>query len=45
MQTNPPKLSPMTYEEFIIEYNTEYRTDHSIRNAGQTPFKVPQIQP
>ena len=34
------KLSPMTYEEFIIEYNTEYRTDHSIRNAKSTPFEV-----
>ena len=39
-KVNPPKLVPMQYEEFIIEYNTEYRLDHSIRNAGQTPFEV-----
>lgn len=24
-----------TYEEFIMEYNTEFRTDHSVRNCSQ----------
>jgi hypothetical protein len=24
----------------VAEYNTEYRTDHSIRNAKLTPFQV-----
>ena len=37
---DPPVLSPMTYEEFIVEYNSEARTDHSVRNAHKTPFQV-----
>ena len=32
-----PVLSPMTYEEVLVEYNTEQRKDHSIRFAASTP--------
>ena len=32
--------TPPYNEECIIEYNTEYRTDHSVRNSQRTPFEV-----
>jgi len=35
-----PQLDPMTYEEILIEYNTECRSDHSSRYAGKTPFSL-----
>eukprot|EP00854_Cymbomonas_tetramitiformis_P014462 gene14462-17092_t len=35
-----PPLSPMTYEEVLVWYNTEQRTDHSTRNSAKTPFQV-----
>jgi len=35
-----PKLSPMTYEEMIYEYNTQYRSDHSIRYIKDVPFDI-----
>ena len=35
-----PKLCEMTYAEFLMEYNTEFRSDHSVRNANLTPFQV-----
>ena len=28
---HPRKLHPMTYEEVLVEYNTEHRSDHSVR--------------
>eukprot|EP00656_Telonema_subtile_P009211 TRINITY_DN14322_c0_g1_i4.p1 TRINITY_DN14322_c0_g1~~TRINITY_DN14322_c0_g1_i4.p1 ORF type:complete len:585 (-),score=169.78 TRINITY_DN14322_c0_g1_i4:63-1817(-) len=34
------KLSPMTYEEILIEYNTETRSDHSSRYSKKTPFEL-----
>ena len=37
-----PLLEPMTYTEIIVEYNTEFRDDHSTRNAEVTPFEVLQ---
>ena len=40
VKVQTPDLQPMTYPEFIMEYNTEYRTDHSVRNATLTPFQV-----
>eukprot|EP00240_Pyramimonas_obovata_P015071 CAMPEP_0118950176 /NCGR_PEP_ID=MMETSP1169-20130426/50912_1 /TAXON_ID=36882 /ORGANISM="Pyramimonas obovata, Strain CCMP722" /LENGTH=187 /DNA_ID=CAMNT_0006896961 /DNA_START=30 /DNA_END=593 /DNA_ORIENTATION=- len=30
----------MTYEEIVVCYNTEHRTDHSSRYKEQTPFKL-----
>ena len=35
-----PQLDPMTYEEILIEYNTECRSDHSSRYASKTPFSL-----
>lgn len=35
-----PPLEPMTYSEIIVEYNTEWRNDHSTRYAHMTPFEV-----
>lgn len=35
-----PTLSPMTYEEILVEYNTETRSDHSSRYKQKTPFQL-----
>lgn len=34
------KLEPMTYEEILVEYNTETRSDHSSRYKEKTPFSL-----
>jgi len=35
-----PQLEPMTYTEIIVEYNTEWRSDHSTRYEKLAPFEL-----
>mmetsp|Transcript_46622 Transcript_46622/g.86813 ORF Transcript_46622/g.86813 Transcript_46622/m.86813 type:complete len:1110 (+) Transcript_46622:168-3497(+) len=39
-KVSKPKLSLMTYEEILVFYNTETRTDHSTRYKDVSPFEV-----
>jgi hypothetical protein len=36
----PRRILPMTYEEIVVAYRTNTRTDHSVRYAKLTPFDV-----
>ena len=35
-----PQLENMTYEEFLVAYNTQHRDDHSVRNNKRNPFET-----